>query len=79
MGKDMFGSTLVKKSIGDMSLTAEFHATTGRLRISSNGILSHEFFPPDSWTIVAASAGASHWGTRPSRIDLLHVLEQFVA
>jgi hypothetical protein len=75
----MFGSTRVKKSIGSTSLIAEFHAGSGRLRISSNGVLSHEFFPPDSWVIVAASAVGSRWGTRPSKLDLLHVLEQFAA
>jgi hypothetical protein len=75
----MFRSTLVRKRIGETSLTAEFHAGSGRLRISSNGVLSHEFFPPNSWVIVAASAAGSHWGTKPSKRDLLHVLEQFAA
>ncbi|KAB0662423.1 MULTISPECIES: hypothetical protein [Burkholderia] len=73
----MFGSTLVQRHVGNTSLTAEFHEGSGRLRISSNGVLSHEFFPPQSWMIVATSAGASNWGTRPSKTDLLHVLEQF--
>jgi hypothetical protein len=74
----MFGSTLVRKRIGSTSLMAEFHAGSGRLRITSNGVLSNEFFPPDSWVIVAASSAGSRWGTRPSKLDLLHVLEQFV-
>ncbi|KVC15991.1 hypothetical protein DIE01_13225 [Burkholderia sp. Bp8990] len=73
----MFCSTLVQRRIGNTSLTAEFHERSGRLRISSNGMLSHEFFPPQSWMIVATSAGGSHWGTRPSKTDLLLVLEQF--
>ncbi|RQR21615.1 hypothetical protein DIE23_37995 [Burkholderia sp. Bp9143] len=75
----MFGLTLVRKDVGNTSLTAEFHEGSGRLRISSNGVISHEFFPPDSWVIVATSASGSKWGTRPSEIDLLHVLEQFAA
>ncbi|WP_241202371.1 MULTISPECIES: hypothetical protein [unclassified Caballeronia] len=66
------------KHIDGMSMSAEFHRDTGRLRILDAGVVIAEWFPPHSWFAIASVAGYSTWGTRPNERDLALVLDDFV-
>jgi hypothetical protein len=66
------------RRIDGMSMSAEFHRDTGRLRILDGGVVIAEWFPPYSWFAIASVAGYSTWGTRPNERDLALVLDDFV-
>jgi len=66
------------KQIDGMSMSAEFHRDTGRLRILDAGVVIAEWFPPHSWFAIASVAAYSTWGTRPNECDLALVLDDFV-
>jgi hypothetical protein len=61
-----------------MSMSAEFHRDTGRLRIFDGAVVIAEWFPPHSWFAIASVAGYSTWGTRPNEQDLALVLDDFI-
>jgi hypothetical protein len=65
------------KRIDGMSMSAEFHRDTGRLRIFEGSVIIAEWFPPHSWFAIASVAGYSTWGTRPNERDLALVLDDF--
>lgn len=65
------------KRIAGMSMSAEFHRDTGRLRILEGSVVIAEWFPPHSWFAIASVAGYSTWGTRPNERDLAAVLDDF--
>jgi hypothetical protein len=64
--------------IDGISMSAEFHRDTGRLRIIDEGVVIAEWFPPHSWFAIASVAGYSTWGTRPNERDLAMVIEDFL-
>lgn len=69
--------TAVVTRIENAMLRAEFHTSSGRLRICEDGVVTRDFLPPDSWIMIASCSAQSRWGTRPSRNDLMHVLQQY--
>jgi hypothetical protein len=66
------------RHIDGVSMSAEFHRDTGRLRIIDEGVVIAEWFPPHSWFAIASVAGYSTWGTRPNEKDLAMVIQDFV-
>jgi hypothetical protein len=66
----------VETRVGDSVLKAEFHTLSGRLRIREDGAVSKDFLPPDSWIMIASCSSKSLWGTCPSRVDLMNILQQ---
>ena len=66
------------RDIDGVSMSAEFHRDTGRLRIIGEGGVIAEWFPPHSWFVIASVAGYSTWGTRPNEKDLAMVIQDFV-
>ncbi|MGF6776867.1 hypothetical protein [Paraburkholderia sp. GAS334] len=65
----------VTAQLGDAEMCAEYCEQTGRLRISQEGVLLREWFPPNSWIAIASVAGARNWGTRPDPDELRAFLE----
>jgi hypothetical protein len=52
---------------------------SGRLSYLRQNVIVMELHPPHSWTYIATVANNEHWGTRPTRADLMTVLKSFQA
>jgi hypothetical protein len=58
---------------------AVFDYGSGRLSYLCQNVLVIDLHPPHSWTYIATVANNEHWGTRPTRADLMAVLYSFRA
>jgi hypothetical protein len=65
------------KQFGGITMRAEFHRDSGRLRIFENTAIRAEWFPPQSWLAIVSVAGYSTWGRRPNEGDLVLLLNDF--
>ena len=65
------------KQFDGITMRAEFHLDSGRLRIFEETALRAEWFPPQSWLAVVSVAGYSTWGRRPNERDLVLLLNDF--
>jgi hypothetical protein len=65
------------KQFDGITMRAEFHLDSGRLRIFEETAIRAEWFPPQSWLAVVSVAGYSTWGRRPNERDLVLLLNDF--
>ncbi len=65
------------KQLDCITMRAEFHLDSGRLRIVEETAIRAERFPPQSWLAVVSVAGYSTWGRRPNERDLVLLLNEF--
>jgi hypothetical protein len=65
------------KQFDGITMRAEFHLDSGRLRIFENTAIRAEWFPPQSWLAIVSVAGYSTWGRRPNERDLVLLLNDF--
>jgi hypothetical protein len=65
------------KQFDGITMRAEFHLDSGRLRIFEETAIRAEWFPPQSWLAVISVAGYSTWGRRPNTRDLVLLLDDF--
>jgi hypothetical protein len=72
-------SVLAKIIVGHRHISANFHPSTGRLRIIDNKAVVETIPAPDSWIALASVNTASGWGTRPASADLEVFLERYIA
>lgn len=63
----------------DTEMRVDYCELTGRLRILQEGVLMHEWFPPNSWITIASVAGTRNWGTRPNSNELRALLEHQIS
>ena len=74
---DVLGCAAVGETIEET--VAYYCELTGRLRILQEGVLMHEWFPPNSWIAIASVAGTRNWGTRPNSNELRALLEHQIS
>src|ERR1700687_1426797 len=62
------------KQFDGITMRAEFHLDSGRLRIFEETAIRAEWFPPQSWLAVVSVAGYSTRGSRANERDLVLLL-----
>ena len=67
------------KQFNGITMRAEFHLDSGRLRIFQDTAIRAEWFPPQSWLAIVSVAGYSTCGRRPNETDLVLLLNDFRA
>ncbi len=65
------------KQFDGITMRAEFHLDSGRLRIFGETAIRTEWFTPQSWLAVVSVAGHSTWSRRPHERDLVLLLNDF--